>query len=209
MAKRVYVKRGDVYCIEMKGEYKLFFHYLGNDRSCMGGAVIRVFSKRYDMDYVPDIKEIIKGDVMFYAHAFISDGIDAGVWYKVGHSKDFDLEKLSHIWFANVRPEIYVNEVVPRRTIWVEPVKHWKIWKYNDIWIETNRLELLVDEKVFTGRIYPYASIMNYAEYGYYKNTAVEYEVIKRVPHEYADSYVKRERLWISRLPFLYHIFTP
>lgn len=202
MAKRVYVKKGDVYCIEIRGKYKLFFHYLGNDISCLGGAVIRVFKERYPMDYNPDIKQIIKGEVMFYAHAFIRDGIDAGVWYKVGNSKDFDLEKLGEIWFCNTNHSRYIQDITPALDIFVNEDENWWIWRYGSDHIRIDLPKVKLEERIFTGSVYPYKYIMDYAEYGYYKNTAVEYEVIKRVPHEYADSYVRRERFGIE---YLYH----
>ena len=38
------------------------------------------------MDYIPDISEIITGEVEFYAHTVLRIGIADSVWYKVGKS---------------------------------------------------------------------------------------------------------------------------
>ena len=190
MAK-MFMEEGDLYCIEMKGEYKLFFHYLGNDRSCMGGAVIRVFSKRYDMDYVPDVKEIIKGDVMFYAHAFISDGIEAGVWYKVGNSKDLCLDKLSEVWFGKTLESIHIPADPPFDIVDIDRLRYWQLWKYNEPIVETDGEYPEEGLKLYSGLTYSYSRILEYAELGYYRDSAVEYEIIKRMPHEYANNYVR------------------
>ena len=53
--KRVVTKIGHIFCIEIDGEYKLFFQYVANDYSYLNSSVIRVFKNKYPMDYKPNM----------------------------------------------------------------------------------------------------------------------------------------------------------
>ena len=69
--KRIVTKIGDVFCAEIDGEFKAYFQYVANDLTQLNSSVIRVFKKRYPMDYVPVIEEIVKDEVLFYAHTVL------------------------------------------------------------------------------------------------------------------------------------------
>lgn len=88
MAKRIITKIGYVFCVEIDNQYKCFFQYVANDLTQLNSSVIRVFKTHYPMDYVPDIEKIVQDDVAFCAHTILKIGIQDGVWYKVGKSKD-------------------------------------------------------------------------------------------------------------------------
>ena len=57
MAKRIVTKIGNVFCAEIDGKYKCFFQYIMNDLVQLNSSVIRVFKRRYPMDYKPDMEE--------------------------------------------------------------------------------------------------------------------------------------------------------
>ena len=115
MAKRIVTKIGDVFCVEVDGRYKQFFQYIANDLTCLNSSTIRVFQKEYPMEYKPVVDDIVKDEVMFYAHTVLRFGIQEGVWYKVGKSADLGLDGLNKILFGTPLPSKYGNEDGKRR----------------------------------------------------------------------------------------------
>ena len=120
MQKQIVTKIGNIFCVEMDDKHKRFFQYVANDLSQLNSSVIRVFKRKYPMDYVPDMDEIVNDEVDFYAHTVLSAGIRANTWYKVGKHKDvgdtehimfklFDEGNISHltksyrwyVWYIN------------------------------------------------------------------------------------------------------------
>ncbi|TGX79996.1 hypothetical protein E5358_14065 [Palleniella muris] len=120
MQKRIVTKIGNIFCVEIDDKNKRFFQYVANDLSQLNSSVIRVFKRKYPMDYVPDMDEIVNDEVDFYAHTVLSAGIRANTWYKVGKHKDvgdtehimfklFDEGNISHltksyrwyVWYIN------------------------------------------------------------------------------------------------------------
>lgn len=85
--KRIVTRIGNVFCAEIDNECKRFFQYVANDIECLNSSVIRVFKTKYPMDYKPNIEEIVKDEVEFYAHTILKFGIVFNAWYKVGTSK--------------------------------------------------------------------------------------------------------------------------
>ena len=110
--KRIICKAGNVFCVEVEGLHKRFFQYLGNDLKCLGGNLVRVFKKRYPMEYEPVIEDIISDKVDFYKYTWVYWGVKDGFWYRVGTSKD--LGNLEKIYFiddgANGLRDGYVEE---------------------------------------------------------------------------------------------------
>ena len=88
MAKRIVTKIGDVFCVEVDNEYKCFFQYVANDMTVLNSSVIRVFKEHYPIDYKPNLDEIVRGNVHFYAHTILRFGILYNAWYKVGKHPD-------------------------------------------------------------------------------------------------------------------------
>ncbi len=165
MAKRIVTKIGDVFCVEVEGRYKAFFQYIANDMTCMNSSTIRVFKRRYAMDYKPIVDDIVNDEVEFYAHTVLKFGIVESAWYKVGKSSDLGLEALSEIFFASPiieRPEDQrVNALLLK----------WNIWKLDE---EKERIQGLSDEirlKVEFGMIMPWNSIVSKIKNGYYDST--------------------------------------
>ncbi len=86
--KRIVTRIGNVFCAEIDNECKRFFQYVANDLEELNSSVIRVFKTKYPMDYKPNIEEIVKDEVEFYAHTILKFGIVFNAWYKVETSKN-------------------------------------------------------------------------------------------------------------------------
>ena len=103
MAKRTVTRIGDIFCAEIDNEYKCYFQYVGKDSFMLGGALIRVFRKRYPIDANPDMMEVINGEIGFHTLTFIQVGTKLGAWYKVGKAPILNQEHLKDLIFGNAR----------------------------------------------------------------------------------------------------------
>lgn len=110
MAKRIVTRIGNIFCAEIDGKYKVYFQYIANDTEALNSSVIRGFKRKYPLDYKPNIDEIVKDEVVFYLHTVLREGIENGIWYKVGKSDDLELDKLNRIWFALLDSDYYDSE---------------------------------------------------------------------------------------------------
>lgn len=97
--KRIVTKIGNVFCAEIEGTYKMYFHFVDLDRTQLTSDVIRVFKKRYALDEHPKLEDVVAGEVMFYAHVVIAWGIKMGLWEKVGKVKVEEPVRLPFITF--------------------------------------------------------------------------------------------------------------
>ncbi len=97
MKKRIITKIGVVFCIAIDGKYKKYLQYIVNDLTQLNSDVVRVFKELYPIEVEPELSEVIKGDVDFYAHCVVSAGIKRDLWEKVGNVKDVGETK--HILF--------------------------------------------------------------------------------------------------------------
>lgn len=125
--KRVVTKIGHIFCIEIDGEYKLFFQYVANDYSYLNSSVIRVFKNKYPMDYKPNMDEIVKDEVWFSVHVMLNNGVREGIWYRVGKHADLgDVENIMFYGLSEYR--VYTNE---KGYPSLEHDHTWYIWKIN------------------------------------------------------------------------------
>ena len=120
MSKRIVTKIGDVFCVEVGKEYKCFFQYVANDMTVLNSSVIRVFKEHYPIDYKPNLDEIVRGNVHFYAHTILKFGILYSAWYKVG--KYSDIGNPDDICFV-----MYNDIGNPQMT----KSYRWVVWKIN------------------------------------------------------------------------------
>ena len=98
------------------------------------------------MDYIPDISEIIVGEVEFYAHTVLRRGIADGIWYKVG--KSLELGDYQVVFFR-------MNGDIDR----VERSVKWYVWKINEPFIYVGKLP----EKYYEaddGSVMPYENLI-------------------------------------------------
>ncbi len=189
MAKRIVTKIGDVFCTEIDGKYKYFFQYIANDMTQLNSSVIRAFKTRYPINYTPVIEDIVKDEVSFYAHTVLRAGIQYNAWYKVGKSAETGIDELNKVIFSLTCFNLYI----PPKLIPVNPLENWQIWHINDKFIEVGKLPEKYHEIVELGIVMPYNQIINRIKHGYYTAELDYYDIIKRIPLPYADSYVKEE----------------
>ena len=193
MAKRIVTKIGDVFCAEIDGAYKCYFQYIEKDLSQLNSSVIRVFKRRYPIEYNPIIEEIVSDDILFYAHTVLRAGIDYKAWYKVGKSKELGLNNLNKIlWGTVFQYKNYFNNgslIIEE----IDPLKNWTIWKIHNESINVGILPKKYYELVENGVVNSYSSILERIKYGYYLGTHWMYDIIKRRPIAGVNSYTKRE----------------
>jgi hypothetical protein len=78
----------DIFAIKIDDKSQKFMQYVMSDLTQLNSDVIRVFKGDYPQDSTPDISEITKSDVEFYAHCVLKFGLKLGYWIKFGHSID-------------------------------------------------------------------------------------------------------------------------
>ena len=71
---------------ENDGKTKRFFQYVAIDESMLGGSVIRVFKRKYDIDAEPSFDKIVNDEVDFYTHTSLKIGIQEEYWQKIGRN---------------------------------------------------------------------------------------------------------------------------
>ena len=117
--ERVVTKIGHVFCAEIDGKYKCFLQFVAVDETELNSTVIRVFKTHYPMDYKPNMDEIVKDDVDFYAHVMLNDGVREGTWYRVGKHSDLgDIENITFKDYENITSSGSTEGV-------------WFVWKIN------------------------------------------------------------------------------
>lgn len=163
MGARVTNRIGDIYCvnfqaltifgIRLRKGYKRYFQYITKDSRCLNGRVIRVFKRKYPLNYVMNIEEILTDKVDFYAHTMISIGVKANAWQKVGKSKD--VGDYDHVLFRTL--DFFGNG--------------WNIWPINGEYETVKRLTFKLQKKTYPGFIFPYPDIIYRMKYGWYPGT--------------------------------------
>ena len=190
MAKRIVTKVGNVFCVEIDNEYKCFFQYIEKDILQLGSSVIRAFKTRYPMDYKPVIEDIVKDEILFYAHTILRVGIEYGAWYKVGKSKELGLSGLNNVMFGDV----FNYKATPNlQLIEVDYLENWTIWKVNEERINIGVLPTEYYEIIEEGGVVPYDEVVTRFRIGYFKVTDKSYDIIKRRPIAGVNSYTKHE----------------
>lgn len=113
------------------------------------------------MDYKPNIEEIVKDEVEFYAHTILKFGIVFNAWYKVGTSKNIG-DEYKEALFGDISPIIYQKPDI-------NPAEIWVISKINNPHIFVGRLNNEYKKKITMGGVIPYVDIINRLKLGYYK----------------------------------------
>lgn len=196
MANRIITRIGDIFCIEMYNEYKCYFQFIEIDKMQLGSSVIRAFKSRYPMDYKPVIEDIVNDDVLFYAHTILKFGIEYGIWYKVGKSKELGLEDLCNVIWGTVDIHKSIRVLAEEgyfKIIKVNPLENWTIWKVNEDMVNIGTLPKQYYNIIEEGIVFCYSNIVDRFMHGYYQSTSFVYDIIKRRPIDGVNSYIKRE----------------
>lgn len=121
---RTNTKIGDVFSVKVDESNKKFFQYIVSDLTQLNSDVIRAFKRVYPIDANPDLSEIVKGEVEFYAHCVTKLGLKMSLWEKVGNIND--VGKIEHILFRGSSD----SGSKPGEQIKVS--NNWYIWRVND-----------------------------------------------------------------------------
>ncbi len=157
MVKRIVTKIGDIFCVEIESENKAYFQYIANDMTQLNSSVIRIFKKRYPMDYVFSIEDVVSDDVEFYAHTILKFGIQENCWYKVGNS--MDVGNIKDVMFRLYHDEDIVNRVKSY---------DWYVWKINGKCKDIGELTEYYRKNADLGYVYPYINIIQRIKTGEY-----------------------------------------
>ena len=119
--KRVYTKIGDIFVVKINDNNKKYFQYIANDYLQLNSSVIRAFKKIYSANENPDLSEIVKDEVSFYAHCVINWGIKRNLWEKMGNCTDCGDIRLALFRGTNDygSPEVKISH-------------EWYIWRIGD-----------------------------------------------------------------------------
>lgn len=121
---RINTKIGDLFSANLDDKTKKYFQYVSNDLTQLNSDVIRVFKKEYPVDTDPDLSEVVKGEIEFYAHCVTKLGVKLDYWKKVGNIDD--VGEIDKILFRNT--DDYGSK--PGEQIKVS--YNWYVWKIND-----------------------------------------------------------------------------
>lgn len=154
--KRIVTRVGDIFCVELK-EQKVYLQFIAIDTSELNSSAIRVFKRKYSLDYVFDADEVVNDEVMFYAHTFLQPGLKQGIWTKVGKSKEVgDLE----------------NVLFRRTSDWTpQCLKSYRWWVggINKDYIMVGELTEEYKNKTHMGWVVPPTDIVEKIEFGEYQ----------------------------------------
>ena len=156
--KRVVTKIGHIFCVEIDGVYKCFFQFIAVDETELNSTVIRVFKTHYPMDYKPNLDEIVKDNIDFYAHVLLNDGVRNGSWYRVG--KHSNLENIDNIMFKDYE---YITSTERADGIWF-------VWIINGETMNLGRLLPEMYKDIPDGGIFPDTFIIRKIKTGHYYN---------------------------------------
>ena len=157
--KRIVTKIGNVFCVEIKNEFKCYFQYVANDWEQLNSSVIRVFKKRYPIESTPAIDEISQDEISFYVHTVLRVGIAHGAWYKVGTSKEVGDTK--NIMFRSYEDVNYAGTGKTKSY-------KWRVWKINEEWQFVGEMNDTYREYDL-GWIFPYTNVITKIETGKFR----------------------------------------
>lgn len=127
---RANTKIGDMFEAEIDANNKKYLQYIISDQTQLNSDVIRVFKKIYSIGDSPDLRDVTKGEVEFYAHCVTKWGVKLGYWKTVGNIAD--VGETDHVLFRDTsdygNPSIKVSQ-------------NWWVWKINQQQVEVGSLE--------------------------------------------------------------------
>jgi hypothetical protein len=77
---------GDVFEVSLGASLVGFFQYVARDSSQLHSHVVRVFKGRFAQGEIQDVSDVVRGDIDFHAHVFLSLGAKRNFWRKVGRA---------------------------------------------------------------------------------------------------------------------------
>ena len=163
MAKRIITKIGDVFCVKFDTSKK-YLQYIGRDLTQLNSDIVRAFKKKHDIEYNPDINEIVSDEVDFYAHCDTAAGIKRDCWEKIGKSED--IGTLDYILF---RSSSDIGNIS------IKISENWWVWKPNEEEVYVGKLTGR-NRLAERGGVYPPEKIVRRMITGDYGDVFPEFE---------------------------------
>ena len=126
MVKRVIVKKGYIYKVELEDGTIRYFQYIGKDKSDLNSDVICVFKKHYtesDGDSL-SVGTIVNDDIECYMHTSVSAGVKLGLWSRIFTTSPFLHEK--RIFFRSSQDILSIRPNQPPIVSY-----RWFVWEMN------------------------------------------------------------------------------
>ncbi|MBX3268371.1 MAG: hypothetical protein KF831_16860 [Acidobacteria bacterium] len=133
MKKRVVTKIGDIFSVRINEKNRKYFQLIAFDPTQLNSDVIRAFKKEYPIDADPDLEEIVRGEVEFYAHCVTKWGVKLDYWEKVGTSGD--VGDLNNILFRRTEDYGHKEGAAPIRVS-----DRWYVWQIGGQFKEVGKL---------------------------------------------------------------------
>jgi len=169
MKKRVITKIGDIFSVKVNERKKKYFQLIAFDITQLNSDVIRVFKEEFSTDEEPDLDQVVKGEVQFYAHCVTRAGIKFGFWEKVGKSKD--IGKIGHIIFRDTEDYATVRGEEP-----ITVSNNWYVWHIGDSdFTDVGKLKG-ENRKAEIGIVFDPESIVHRVKTGQYKWSYPDFE---------------------------------
>lgn len=127
-------KIGDVFSAKINENTKKYFQLVGFDLSQLNSDVIRAFKEPFEIGDDPALDEIVKGEVLFYAHCNTRLGLKMGFWERAGSVEE--IGRLDHILFRDTSD--YGS------ALGEEPIRisnNWYVWRIGRPFRDVGRLE--------------------------------------------------------------------
>lgn len=118
-------KIGDVFSVKIDEHNKRYFQYITSDLTQLNTDVIRTFKKVYTLNANPELIEIVKGEVEFYAHCVTKLGIKMNLWKSIGNIAE--IGNINDILFRDTND---YGAKIGEETIQVS--HRWYVWHIND-----------------------------------------------------------------------------
>ena len=159
--KRVVVKPGYIYEVQINDREKCYFQNLGNDYQALGANAIRVFKTKYSLDAKPTAIEIVTDEVRLYIHIFIRAAVKEGYCVKVGKSNDLGLDDLMKVDF-------YGGYVGRKQGINKKEVEEWMVYKFGTLWQEKIANPQHGDKYIEDGTVVSILSVIDWLNAGHW-----------------------------------------
>lgn len=199
-------KIGDVYAMEINENQCVYFQYIADDATRDGSPVVRVFKGFHSPDCKPDIDEVVKSSVDFYAHIALKYGFEIGVYKKVGKSEALGLNELAEVWFGEAE-RFSVAEIVSQPGLTAFDANY-SIWHVNEPKITVGVPDNELIDRIEPGFGVDFRELYVRIMYGYYRCSTPFYCNVPRRPLSDADSFVKyHDRM--AHVKYYFHFHGP
>lgn len=125
---RANTKIGDVFSVKIDNSSKKYFQYIVSDLTQLNSDVIRTFKEIYPLNANPELTDIVKGEVEFYAHCVTKLGLKMKFWEMVGNIADVGDFQEVIFRSSGDNPQTKISQ-------------NWWVWKINEEQKPVGKLE--------------------------------------------------------------------